>query len=156
MKCDKNECIACNEGYKLLNGKCFSYSFKGVYKTTSINESVDLINDQYYSKSIVNLIIDGNETKPSTEYIFPKPGNHKVFFYFDIEKYKGSLYRLFSNIIKLVEISFNQNFNTQNITDMGYMFSGCHSLVSADLSNLNTENVNYFYNNIFLKKFLNS
>ena len=83
MKCDvdKNECIACNEGYRLLNGKCISYSIKAIYNATSINETIYLINKIYF-KNITNMIIDGNETKPCISYIFSKPGNHKVFFFF--------------------------------------------------------------------------
>ena len=33
------------------------------------------------------------------------------------------------------------NFNTQNVTDMGYMFAGCNSLSSLNLSNFNTQNI---------------
>ena len=33
------------------------------------------------------------------------------------------------------------NFDTQNVTNMKYMFSGCISLSSLDLSNFNTQNV---------------
>ena len=33
------------------------------------------------------------------------------------------------------------NFNTQNVTDMGYMFYGCEALTSLDASNFNTQNV---------------
>ena len=49
MKCDriKNECIACNEGYTLLNGKCFPYSFKAIYNSTSLSHSTDLFFYQY-------------------------------------------------------------------------------------------------------------
>ena len=33
------------------------------------------------------------------------------------------------------------NFNTQNVTDMSYMFSGCSALTSLDLSNFETDKV---------------
>ena len=33
------------------------------------------------------------------------------------------------------------NFNTNNVTDMSYMFCGCSSLINIDLSNFNTQNV---------------
>lgn len=128
MKCDinKNECIACNEGYKLLNGKCFYYSFKAIYNTTSINESIYLINSDYVN-NITNMIIDGNETKPGFKYIFPKPGYHKVFFFFNINKNSSTLNRMFYSINNLVEISFTSNFNTQNIISMSYMFYECQN-----------------------------
>ena len=87
MKCDKdkNECIACNEGYRLLNGKCFYHSIKAIYNTTRINESIYLINEKYFNY-ITNMIIDGNETKRCTNYVFSKPGNHKVFFFLILNK----------------------------------------------------------------------
>ena len=39
-------------------------------------------------------------------------------------------------------LSFDlSNFNTQNVTDMSFMFNDCNSLISLDLSNFNTQNV---------------
>ena len=33
------------------------------------------------------------------------------------------------------------NFNTDNVTDISYMFFGCSSLTELNLSNFNTDNV---------------
>jgi surface protein len=33
------------------------------------------------------------------------------------------------------------NFNTQNVTNMSWMFGGCSSLTNINLSNFNTQNV---------------
>ena len=41
------------------------------------------------------------------------------------------------------------NFNTSNVTDMGYMFSSCSSLTSLDLSSFNTSNVTSMYGIFF-------
>ncbi len=42
----------------------------------------------------------------------------------------------------LIEISgIKENLNTANVTNMGYMFHGCSSLTTLDLSNFNTANV---------------
>ena len=41
------------------------------------------------------------------------------------------------------------NFNTSNVTDMGYMFSSCSSLTSLDLSSFNTSNVTDMYGIFF-------
>ena len=146
MKCDidKNECIACNEGYRLLNGKCLSYSFKAIYNITSIEKPTYLISN-YLSKNITYMIIDGNETKPCSEYVFSTPGSHKLFFFFDINQNASELDGMFKNIQNLVEISFTPKFNTQNITNMKEMFYDCQSLVSADLFSFNTKNLNYMY-----------
>ena len=47
---------------------------------------------------------------------------------------------MFSSCKSLSSLDLS-NFNTQNVTSMGYMFSGCKSLLSIDLSNFNTQNV---------------
>ncbi len=45
----------------------------------------------------------------------------------------------FWNFDNLTEISgIKENFNTANVTDMGFMFYGCSSLTTLDLSNFNT------------------
>ena len=41
----------------------------------------------------------------------------------------------------LIKINFNDIFNTSNVTNMSYMFYGCSSLTSLDLSSFNTSNV---------------
>ena len=48
---------------------------------------------------------------------------------------------IFSNFKNLVQINFNNNFNTSNVTNMNQMFYGCSSLTSLDLSNFNASNV---------------
>ena len=42
------------------------------------------------------------------------------------------------NLTKIEDI---ENLNTQNVTDMSYMFYGCDGLTSLDVSNFNTQNV---------------
>lgn len=42
---------------------------------------------------------------------------------------------------KLESITFGDNFDTSNVVHMSYMFFGCKSLKSLDLSKFNTENV---------------
>ena len=41
----------------------------------------------------------------------------------------------------LGEIDFGEGFNTDNVTNMGWMFAFCSSLTSLNISNFNTENV---------------
>ena len=57
---------------------------------------------------------------------------------FSFYKYENSKY-----ISNLISISFNNNFNTSNVTDngMGGMFQRCSSLTSLDLSSFNTAKV---------------
>ena len=48
---------------------------------------------------------------------------------------------MFSSKSSLTSIDFGSDFNTSNVTYMLYMFEGCSSLTSLDLSNFNTANV---------------
>ena len=51
-------------------------------------------------------------------------------------------YKWFCDYWKLTEIENISYLNTSEMTDMGYMFNGCSSLQSLDLSNFNTAKVN--------------
>ena len=48
---------------------------------------------------------------------------------------------IFYGFKKLQQITFENNFNTSNVTDMSYMFDGCRSLTSLDVSNWDTSSV---------------
>ena len=52
-----------------------------------------------------------------------------------------SCYGWFAPCRNLADIEGISNLNTENVTDMSYMFSNCTSLDSLDLSSFNTENV---------------
>ena len=52
--------------------------------------------------------------------------------------YCGAILKNFKN---LIQINFNNNFNTSKITFMGGMFRECTSLISLDLNNFNTSKV---------------
>ena len=47
---------------------------------------------------------------------------------------------MFSYCKSLINLNLS-NFNTQNVTDMSYMFCDCKSLTNLNLSNFNTQNV---------------
>ena len=49
---------------------------------------------------------------------------------------------MFSECSSLKELNLS-NFNTDNVTDMSWMFCGCSSLKELNLSNFNTNNVIY-------------
>ena len=59
-------------------------------------------------------------------------------FMFEFSKYDSDSDKSISN---LTQINFNNNFNTSKVTNMFYMFSGCSSLTSLDISSFNTSNV---------------
>ena len=52
-----------------------------------------------------------------------------------------SLNRFFYNLTKLKTITGLEYLNTENVTDMGYMFYGCSALTSLDVTHFNTANV---------------
>ena len=52
-----------------------------------------------------------------------------------------SCYSWFDNCTSLTTISGIENLNTEEVTDMGYMFKGCESLTTLDLSGFNTAKV---------------
>ena len=49
----------------------------------------------------------------------------------------------FADCFYLTEIEGIENLNTEKVTNMGSMFSGCFELTSLDVSNFNTEKVTY-------------
>ena len=51
----------------------------------------------------------------------------------------------FSYISNLIQVNFNNNFNTSEVTSMYGMFFYCSSLTSLDLSSFNTSNVTDMY-----------
>ena len=60
-----------------------------------------------------------------------------------------SCYKWFDMCTSLTEIEGVENLNTEKVTNMGSMFSGCHVLNPLDVSNFNTQNVedmSYMFN----------
>ena len=52
---------------------------------------------------------------------------------------------IFNNFEKIIQINFNNNFNTSEVTNMASMFIDCSSLTSLDLSSFNTSKVTNMY-----------
>ena len=52
-----------------------------------------------------------------------------------------SCYKWFDGCANLTDIEGIENLNTQNVTDMSWMFNCCYALTSLDVSNFNTEKV---------------
>ena len=48
---------------------------------------------------------------------------------------------MFRGLSTITSINFNNAFNTSNVTNMSYMFSGCEALTALDVSNFDTSNV---------------
>ncbi len=93
----------------------------GYLVDTGLKDSTD------NTKSLYNLYI------VSEAQIFAPSSCYSIF---DFREYVNSKY-----ISNLISINFNNNFNTSNVTNMSFMFDGCSSLTSLDLSSFNTANV---------------
>ena len=142
LTCDKekNRCLACNPSYILVNGKCyFDCSITAIYKTNEKDEKIEIINSLYID-SIAEIKIDDKNENPCSNYTFPEPGEHIIFYNMDISNLT-SLNSMFKGVNKMISISFSNSFNTSKITDMNSMFNGCKSLTSLDISFFNTENI---------------
>ena len=142
MLCDNynkyHKCLLCQPNYKLVRGRCMiNYSIKAVYHSDYENENVQLI--YKLPSEIIEMTVDNTKVKPSTSYIFPSIGYHTVYFLFDLSK-TNSLSRMFYLVDKLSGISFTPIFNSENITDISFMFCFCKSLKYIDLHNFNTIN----------------
>ena len=74
------------------------------------------------------MIVDGMPVNPSINYLFNDTQDHEVFMLLDMSKFLNSIYSIFSDINRLISISFSPFFNTSNITNMGYIFFNCSSL----------------------------
>ena len=76
---------------------------------------------------------------PSDTTSFYCSQEFEVLFKIDVSNYT-SLQGMFKDTY-ITEISFSPDFNTTNIEDMSYLFSGCHRLKSIDIKHFDTRNV---------------
>ena len=136
----KDDTKSCDIGYILVDGKCIlNYSFKAIYKTSNIDETITLINNSFLI-NIKEMFIDNEKIKPCFAYTFPNAGEHTIYFLMDMNNIK-SLYGLFAYVKNMYSISFTSCFDTENIIDMNILFYNCTNLETVDVSNLNTEKV---------------
>ena len=151
LTCEGDHCGSCNIGYKLKEGKCiFTYSFKATYELSTSNKLFKLFNyDEKRTFKIVNIQFKGkNYNSIKTNYFpFPGAGRYEIYVLLDITE-STSLYQMFYYLERLISISFSEDFNTKNITNMAEMFEYASNIVSVNISSFNTENVKYI-NGIF-------
>ena len=106
----------------------------------------DISESQTQNKKVYGYLVDAglkdstDNTKPlynlyivSEAPIFAPPNCEGIFYFYKKENNKY--------ISNLTQINFNDNFNTSNVTNMGYMFYVCSSLTNLDLSSFNTAKV---------------
>ena len=129
------------KGKKLFLRK-ISYIVKMIIKVTR-GGGYPYLNEDFYNnvKQPQEIKVDNNATsKPTSNKIhLTAAGEYKIEITFeDIGNSTKEMFKYCENIISL-DLS---NFNTANVNYMDFMFNGCSSLISLDLSNFNTANVN--------------
>ena len=85
---------------------------------------------------------DLNKKSASPAWNAKNSSIEKVVFHSSFANVRPTtFYDWFSNCKNLTQIEGMGNLNTENVTDMSYMFDNCRKLSSLDLSKFNTENV---------------
>ena len=138
-----NQCYKCNEGYELIEGECFTYSFVATYYSDLKNETVSLFNLFDYFPAIKKIKVDDKFINLSFEYIFTIQGFHRVYFYLNKKKIY-SLREFFFNSNQMKSITFCPQINENRITNVEKLFYNCSSLVSVNISLFKTENITNF------------
>ena len=85
------------------------------------------------------IFINGKINPFSYYHTFDKEGKYQIKYSFS--EYLTNASFLFSGCNSLTTVDLS-NFNTQNVTNMSCMFVCCNSLTNLNLLNFNTQNVN--------------
>ena len=109
---------------------------------TSENLCWNISYNSSQNKKVYGYLIDSgltvSETDSSTSTTIKKP-LYNLYVVSEAPIFAPSdCYGMFRDFKNLVQINFNNNFNTSKVTDMSSMFYGCSSITSLDLSSFNT------------------
>ena len=121
---------------------------------TEENLCWDISNSSSQNKKVYGYLIDSgltiDETDTSTSATTTKT-LYNLYIVSEAPIFASfSCSSMFSKFNNLIQINFNNNFNTSKVTDMSDMFRNCSSLTSLDLSSFNTSsvtNMDYMFNN---------
>ena len=133
--------------------------FEPIIQSWAYNNSTDFHAEEYRTNIITATFLDNKDVpEGATSWDVSSEKNGSVMAWIipdetDSTKYhlyiggdrgvianKDSRY-LFRNFTNLQKITFGDNFDTSNVTNMSNMFSGCSKLTTLDLSNFDTSNV---------------
>ena len=90
---------------------------------------------------LINSGLKVNETDSTTNTIATKP-LYNLYIVSDVMIFAPTnCYCMFRYFENLIQIDFNNNFNTSNVTNMNAIFYECESLITLNISNFNTSNV---------------
>ena len=86
--------------------------------------------------------LNNDDTSPRWYFFNEHRNVRAVYFDSSFAKYRPTTcYRWFSDFVSLTSFYGLENFHTEDVTNMQYMFENCTSLESIDLSGYNTEKV---------------
>ena len=121
-------------------------SIKCIYEIKNINVEIQILNNGYIDddkgfivkneeiRDKIEIIINGEIKSNIMKYKFDKEGNYII--YIKTKERLINMSYMFNGCNSLISIDLSK-FNTNNVTDM----SSCYSLKSIDLSKFNTNNV---------------
>ena len=103
------------------------------------------LNNKKDFEELIDLFLNNQKIEFQFKFTFKQNKEYKIKM--NIKEQLKNLRNMFYNCSSLISLNLD-NFNTNNVEDMSYMFSGCSSLTSLNLSNFNTNNVkdmNYMF-----------
>lgn len=124
-------CSSCNEGYKLINGKCkkIENSFIGIYNITSTSNPTKIMNfqEKHINLSDFDMYINGSKVQARSKigyklnyyyiydiiYQFPNLGKYEVKIIFN--KTLTSMSKLFENCYNLISVDFSETFDSSHV-----------------------------------------
>ena len=127
---------------KIRNKKLFLRILKENKAILTINATTSseyrILSDDNFEGYIINKIkLNGNDTNVVEKTISLKVGINIIEVIFD---QLTSLYAMFSECSSLISLDLS-NLNTSNIQEADFMFYNCFSLISINLSNFDTSNL---------------
>ena len=115
-------------------------SFENAKRENKVKDKDDDIKylNEKEIKENTEIKINGKIIKFTYYYKFNQEGKYIIQYSFKNNLTKTCF--MFDGCNSLISLDLS-NFNTQNVTDMSEMFENCYSLISLDLSNFSTQNV---------------
>ena len=113
-------------------------SIKCLYYINDSSNKVDILSNEYYNKSEIDITIDDKRIEFNKKYLFNKEGFHNITFY--INKNETMDY-MFKDITSLVSIELYSRENI-NILSMKESFYNCVNLISFKNDGFNTSKSN--------------
>ena len=116
-------------------------SFENYKREQWVDEDVDLkCSNEKEIKENIEIKINGKLIEFTYYYQFNKEGTYIIEYSFKNNLTKTCY--MFCHCDRLISLDLS-NFNTQNVNNKRSMFYDCNSLTNLDLSNFNTQNVKY-------------